>query len=113
MRPNFHTFEGSLWTDSGEVLREVYARTFRNIETGVQLRATLRAGEFAWPGGYQMAFFTSDGALLCFDCVRENLESVTWSIRHDCADGWQVVGADIVADYDGAYCDHCARELSE
>lgn len=63
-----------------------------------------------------MAFITSDGALLCFDCVRAELYNVTHSIRTECDDGWRVVACDIVDDYEsetGEFCEHCNKQLSE
>jgi hypothetical protein len=60
-----------------------------------QLKAQLRSGEFAWPGGYQLYFITDDGAALSFEAVRENLKSVIWSIRHKVSDGWRVIGCEV------------------
>ena len=72
-------------------LRAVFRRTFSEINTTAELRATLRAGAFAWPGGYPLFFITSDGAALSFETVRKNLRAVTWSIKNNCSDGWKVV----------------------
>lgn len=94
--------------------RENYRRTYREINTTKELLATIRNGEYAWPGGYQMAFITSDGALLCFDCVKKELRSVIWSIRNKVSDGWRVTGCDIF--YDGEqeeWCDHCGKCIAE
>jgi hypothetical protein len=113
---NFYDFEGALWgSNPTRVIRSNYKQTHRNIKTGPELCATLRAGEYAWPGGYQMALITNDSALLCFDCVREHLDSVIWSIHHSVNDGWQVIGCDIVDDYEtesGEYCAHCSKQLA-
>lgn len=116
---NFWDFEGALYDERkgyAEPLRLEYKQTHRSIETGRQLRATLRAGEYAWPGGYQMAFITSDGALLCFACVKEELYNVTHSIRNNCDDSWRVTACDIVHDYEsetGEHCAHCNKQLAE
>ena len=62
-----------------------------------------------------MCFYTSDGAVLCFDCVRDNLASVIWSIRHNCSDGWKVTNTAIVYDGEsetGEHCVHCNKELA-
>ena len=42
------------------------------IKTISDLKAALRAGEFAWPGGYQMYFMTAGGAALSFDAVKQS-----------------------------------------
>lgn len=76
-------------------LRAVYSRTFREISTTLELRATLRAGAHAWPGGYPLFFITSDGGALSFETVKKNLRSICWSIRHKSNDGWRVVACDI------------------
>lgn len=97
-------------------LRKDYSKHFRKIETGQQVRSCLRAGEYAWPGGYQLAFYTADGALLCYGCVKDSLELVTWSIRNDVNDGWRVVGTGIMHDHEsesGEHCDHCNKQLAE
>jgi len=114
-RLNTIIIEGSLWRDS-TIIRQDYARHHRDITNSLQLRSTLRAGEYAWPGGYQLAFITSDGALLCFDCVRKELRNVLDSIRTECDDGWRVVACDIRYDGElecGDYCDHCSKQLAE
>ena len=72
-------------------LRANYARIPQRIENTIQLRAALR-NPYAWPGGYELFFITSDGALLCHDCVRKHYRSVSDSIRHNLSDGWRVVG---------------------
>ena len=104
--------------DTGWVFFDVFQRyeynyTYRNIKSGRQLRANLRAGQYAWPGGYTMAFWTSDGAHLCFDCVQDNLYEVTWAIRHKCNDGWRVVGCELIEHYDeeAIRCEHCYKEI--
>ena len=80
---------------SNPPLRPVYRRTYAKIETVAELKATLRAGQFAWPGGYHMFFVTSDGAALSFETVQAELSSVMWSIANDVDDGWRVDGCGI------------------
>lgn len=76
-------------------LRAVFCRTFSQIENTLQLRATLRAGSHAWPGGYPLYFITDDGGALNFQTVKANLRSVCSSIRDKCGDGWRVVAVAI------------------
>lgn len=93
-------------------LRANFARHFLDIDTGAKLRATLRAGEWAWPGGYQCFFYTSDGAALCFDCVRAHFHSVLHSVRTECNDGWRVIHLDCDAGLDEpVHCDHCNKPI--
>lgn len=96
-------------------LRTAYEWQSNRVENTHQLRATLRAGQYAWPGGYQLAFVTSDGGLLCFDCVRENYRSVSGSIRNEINDGWRVEAVTIMHDGEAEYyecCDHCSKVLA-
>jgi hypothetical protein len=69
-----------------------YSCHYRQIKSGKELRCCLRAGDYAWPGGYSIAYITSDGAILSPETVRDNLYSVIWSIKNNCDDGWKVVG---------------------
>jgi hypothetical protein len=75
------------------------------------LKAQLRSGDHAWPGGYPLFFITSDGAALSFDAVRENLRSVLWSIRHDVNDGWRVIGCDVNWEDASLFCDHTGERI--
>ena len=96
---------------SMKTIREKYAWTHREINSGKELCATLRAGEYAWPGGYQMVLIADDGGFLHFDCVRDNLYSCIHSIRHEINDGWRIIGCDILENYeeDMPHCDHCGE----
>jgi len=101
--------------DNAETVRADFARHHRDIETGVQVRSCLRAGEYAYPSGYRLFFITSDGAALSFAAVREQLESVIWSIRNDVDDGWRVVGLGCENEFEPeetVYCDHTGEQLA-
>jgi hypothetical protein len=89
-----------------------YAWHFRKIRTGRQLRACLRAGDHAWPGGYALYYLTSDGAALCPTCVRNELRSVTDSIRNKIDDGWRVTNLVSAAELvEPDTCDHCSETI--
>ena len=92
-------------------LRERYRFTFGNIGNVSQLKATLRNGAYAWPGGYPLFFITSDGAPLCFDCARSEFRSVAESIRDELSDGWRIVACDINYEDDSCFCDHCNEKI--
>ena len=108
-----YTFEGSLYSDAiGTVkpLRINYSQHHRIIESGQDLVASLRAGDYVWPGGYELSYVTDDGALLCGQCIRTELYQVIYSIRHGINDGWKVIGSDVL--YEGGNCcDHCSKSL--
>jgi hypothetical protein len=92
-------------------LRLNYAKVERHITNTIQVRAAIRA-KFAWPGGYELFFITSDGGCLCMDCARKEYRQISWSIRNNCSDGWKVTGTECSANCDGPLnCDHCNYEL--
>lgn len=77
-------------------LRMDFKRTFSVIQTTSQLKATLRAGQYTWPGGYPMYFLTSDGSAFTFKTVRENLRQILEAIKtKDTNSGWHVCGCDV------------------
>ena len=93
-------------------LRPVYIHTFAKIETTAQLRATLRAGAYAWPGGDPLLFVTADGAALSFDSVRENLREVLSAIaRNDRLGGWRVEACTINYEDPDLVCDHSGERI--
>ena len=99
---------------SEKPIREKYALTHARIRNASELKATLRAGEFTFPGGYLLAFGTKDGACLCFDCVRSEFANVLDSVKHNINDGWNVDSCFIVDHMEIAvYCDHCNATLNE
>jgi len=91
--------------------KEDYSYHYGNIETGKQLRATLRAGEFAWPGGYPVYLFCDDGQPLCFGCAKDNIHQVTHSVRHGLNDGWRIIGCDVNWEDPDMHCDHCEKHI--
>jgi len=93
-------------------VRENYCWHHRTIESGADLRACLRAGAFAWPGGYPLFFVTSDGGALSFDAVRTELFQVIYSIRHGIDDGWRVVACCIADGDEEVYCDHTGEPIN-
>lgn len=82
------------------------------IETTHQLKAALRAGKYAWPGKYRLAFVTAKRTFLSFEAVRKELESVIRSIRQDRTDGWRVIGlGDVEHLEDPVYCAHSDEQI--
>lgn len=103
-----------------QAIRVDYSRAHKDIDSTAKLKATLRAGAFAWPGGYRVVYYTSDSALLCTDCVKKHLRSVLWSIRNKCSDGWKVVScgieavsADCTNEEWQSHCAHCGEVFGE
>lgn len=112
--------DGSLYDTSKQnwselpPLRANFSYHYQNIENTKQLLSCLRAGQYAWPGGYQLFFITSDGDCLSFEAVIDNLESVIWSIRNNVNDGWKVEALDNADECEiPIICDHTGKQLNE
>lgn len=95
----------------GKVLRPLYSRPFRDIDNSHELRATIRNGPYAWPGGYPLFLLFSDGATLCFKCAESEYFSLAYSMKHRRNDGWRVVACDINYEDDSMYCAHCGTRI--
>lgn len=99
--------------NSRTTIRKGFQLSHSRIKDTHDLRATLRAGEFTWPGGYRLAFLTRDGGILSFDAVRDNYRLVSDSIRTECNDGWWVDACDMLEGYEyPIYCDHTGEQLN-
>ena len=92
-------------------LREKWQFHFSRIETCAQLKSTLRAGEWAWPGAYPLYFITSDGAALSFESVAAELYAVLDSIKTNCNDGWRVAGCDVNYEDNELFCAHSNKRI--
>lgn len=112
----WRVFEGDLY-DGLRLVRRHYARQWATISTGFQVRAALRAGPYAWPGGYALAFVMDDGEAMCFRCVRENFRQIAEAMRRPSdwpACGWGVDGiASEESTDDAATCCQCDRTIWE
>lgn len=75
------------------------------------LKNALRAGPYAWPGGYPCYFITSDGCALSFEAVRYEFRQVLWSIRHNVNDGWNLEGLAINWEDPELYCEHTGKRI--
>ena len=111
--PNTYEHAGNIHaTQTGELIRQDACKHFRNIENANQLKSSIRAGEYAWPGGYQLFFITSDGASLSFASVRENFCAVLDSVKTECADGWRVIAITGEHECDEpVFCDHSGEQI--
>lgn len=95
-------------------IRETYQRTFTEIKNSQQLRATLRAGCWAFPGSYEMFLIMSGGESLCFNCARKEYRQLSQAfaphVRHS---DWKVVATGITCDQDEPeVCAQCNKFMS-
>jgi hypothetical protein len=92
-------------------LRGNYRSTHSEIRSVADMKATLRNGQYAWPGGYQMYFICSDGAALCFDCARKESRNIFEAIANKDGSGWRVVATDINYEDSELRCEHCSKSI--
>ncbi len=92
-------------------IRPNYSRTHREIKSALDCKATLRAGGFAWPGGYPLFLVTYDGAALCFDCARKNWRNIAGDYAWKMNSGWRVVACDINYEDDDCFCANCSKQI--
>jgi hypothetical protein len=79
--------------------------------TSTEFTSQLKAGAYAWPGGYPLYFVTKDGAALSFDAAKENCELITGSIDDDSNDGWQVICCAVNWEDSELICDHTGEKI--
>jgi hypothetical protein len=99
------------WAD--KPIRAQHARTHRTIRTGLQLRQTLRAGPYAWPGGYPVVLTTSDGEMVHPGALTKDkgaLYRALYDIRTKVSG--RIVGADIYYEGDDVQCAYTNETIS-
>lgn len=80
--------------------------------TGMDAARHVARDCFAWPGGYEMALVTTDGAALCRFCVQSEYTSIYDSHLTDANDGWNPSGIMHSGAVDEmGFCDHCGRDM--
>lgn len=110
-------FEGDLWDNRSKpskIVRSNYSQHVRDIKTVADVKACLRAGPYAWPGGYACFFVTADGGVLSFEAARQELQQIVYSLHDDSfRDGWRVIGLVCTADADETpVCDHTGKDIN-
>jgi hypothetical protein len=76
------------------------------------LKAALRNGPYAWPGGYPLYFVAGDGEAMSFDAVRGNFREICramlcqWGNRD-----WRIVGHEINWENEDLYCAHTGERI--
>jgi len=87
-------------------VRTGYRGHAAKLETLAQVKAALRSGGFAWPGGYPLYFVTRDGAALSFEAVRSMFRQVASDFVDDTSTGWRVEAVDANYEDSELRCDH-------
>lgn len=58
-------------------------------------RRDMRAGEYAFPGGYPRFFICDDAEPLSFDAAKKHRRLILESLRDETNDGWRVMACAI------------------
>ena len=91
-------------------LRADYKRSVPCITSAADVKACLRAGPYAWPGGYPLYFVARDGAALSFAAVRDNLALVLADTRDGSGD-WAVTTVAINYEDAELTCAHTGERI--
>ena len=75
------------------------------------VKAALRAGGYAWPGGYPQYILMSDGESLSIDSARENWAAICRSTIGNTRDGWKASGVDINWEDSEMVCAHSGEPI--
>lgn len=84
-----------------------------NFEANAIVKSIIRE-PFAWPGGYERFAITTDGAVLCYKCLKTEYKIIAHSTLFGFNDGWQVCEQSHEGEQDEkVICDHCYRTIVE
>lgn len=110
----YDAFKNVFASDNGDliskidctVIRPKYSYTFKYIKTSLQLRATIRNGKTAWPGGYPLFLVNNDGDCICFKCAKSEYKSLSRDLLHN-----GNMGCDINYENDDLFCEYCDKQI--
>lgn len=74
-------------------------------------RRIVRQNKYTSVGGYPLFGITSDGAALCYDCIRSERRDIIQAIGHQLNDGWRLMAIDVNWEDPDLYCDHCSNRI--
>ena len=80
-----------------------------DIDSAHSLKAALRAGPYAWPGGYPVYFVTNGGCALSFKSVLSRLCLELASVAEGDPD--RIVAVDVNWEDSYLYCDHSGERI--
>lgn len=82
------------------------ARSFMRLMPQVQF-SHLEWLSYAWPGGYELHYYTKDGGVLCHNCANEH---VMRTVDPD-DEQFYIVGGDVYWEGPATQCDHCGHDI--
>lgn len=94
-----------------KVLREKYSYTFSKINNRHELRATIRAGGYVWPGGYPAFLIFADGEACCFDCAKKEYARIARDMHEGYDASFKIVACDVNYEDAALTCAHCGKQI--
>jgi hypothetical protein len=88
----------------GEPVRKNYSRQAGYLRNLHDIKAALRYGAFAWPGGYPLYFIMADGDLATFEGVLSEWKNVVADTMAGHRSCWVPVAVDANFETPGLYC---------
>lgn len=92
-------------------LRRGFCKSFARIESAAEFKATLRAGGFAWPGGYPLYFVMAVGEALSFESARENVREILAAFAPGGDRDWRPVACEVNYENADLYCAHSGAKI--
>lgn len=86
-------------------LRPRFAWHGSRLETLADVKAALRAGPYAWPGGYPLYFIMADGAAVSFAGIIREWRNVAADTMAGALSCWQPVALEVNYETPGLFCD--------
>lgn len=75
------------------------------------VKAQIRDGAYAWPGGYPKFALCADGETMCLDCVHKEFKLIASAILRQNDKQWQVVAFDINWEDPDMFCANCNAKI--
>lgn len=86
-------------------LRPRYSWHAMRLETLADVKAAVRAGPYAWPGGYPLYFVMADGAAVSFAGIIREWRNVAADTMAGAMSCWQPVALEVNYETPGLFCD--------
>ncbi len=74
-------------------------------------RKAVRNGTYAWPGGYPLFWFMSDGECLAFTVGLLERRNMLEALRDNDGSGWRPVALEINYEDNELYCAHTNEKI--
>ena len=106
-----HIFEGDLYDRHDRIIRRRYQWHYSTTPTLAAVKAVLRAGPYAWPGGYPLFLLTGDCEALSFDAARECWREIVAEAITGGDPAWQIIGCKVNWEDPALFCCHSGARI--